>query len=364
MLDGFVELGREDLTGGAELNIEQFRNEISPFARVVPDLRPETATVLIDTFYGQCFDEWINDGSAVYGETADLPEFSGDSLANYSFLRVPYRRIPRIRIQKQSELMELVGRIESADPDLRLFFRGQNREHLLQRDAATLRVLYGDGAALEPSLLTSASRRGIDLEAVLPEWSNLLQIYMATQRKYLDVAELEALKTSPRLLAFALAIAQHYGLPSAGIDVTDRLDIALFFALSVFDPVPGETSISSWRRLSGGADPPVIYLFTSTERFELDYRLLAPKGLRTPRPDRQSAHFLQTGWGLKRNGCARQLFLALYLDPDGDFGEILNPSALFPLDDEIGAFLETSVQKNVSSALRDLLGSFRWVVGP
>ena len=52
---------------------------------------------------------------------------------------------------------------------MKLLWRGQTREYMLSRSREARRALYADAAAMEPSLLTSASRSEQRLEEVLPE---------------------------------------------------------------------------------------------------------------------------------------------------------------------------------------------------
>ena len=73
----------------------------------------------------------------------------------------------------------------------------------------------------------------------MPERCCLLQPFIMEHRSRLDAwiseTSKEQILTSQQkflstfnLRLFALALAQHYGMPSSGLDVTDRIDIALF----------------------------------------------------------------------------------------------------------------------------------------
>jgi hypothetical protein len=65
---------------------------------------------------------------------------------------------------------------------------------------------------------------------------------------------------------------------------------------------------------------------------------------------------------MRKNAGALQLFLALYLDPDGDFGEMPNTSYLFPYRDEdpFGRFLEETIQNVRTKNIQELLEDFGW----
>jgi len=358
-MDGFINFSDQyDIT----FNLERHKNEFSPFSgadRIQSDLHKPS---LIDSYYGQIYNSWIGKADAIYGRTEEMPEYSGDSFANYGFLRVPFRRIPRCLIHNRQELDFIVRSLHSADEDIIMLFRGQNKEYLLNRSPETLDILYGDPKALEPSLLSSASRRGINLEEMIQEWCCLLQIYMDLQKeKVLD----NSIRFSYNLRLFAYAMAQHYGLPSPGLDVTNRLDVALFFALTEIKTDTKEnSSFYICKPKSPKSGPAVIYIFAPKNRFELNYDMLKPKGLPMNRPDAQSAHFLVSGWGLSRNSCARNIFMALYLDPNGDFGDIPNSCELFPgpKKDPFGECLEYWAQKNLPDSTKRFLGDFRWVL--
>jgi hypothetical protein len=367
---GFVTV---DVACGSQpwLNLRRFRNEISPAAvpgKVTP-LAP--GTCLVDAYYGQAFDFEVQGGLAIYGATPDLPAYPGEENC-FGFLRVPYRRIPRIQVKSRAELDGVVNAAGHRPDGRGLLFRGQTREYDLGRPPAALNSLYGDPQALEPSLIASASRNGVQLEVILPEWCAILRMFLAW------VGTMYQQKSDPILSDFtsglqkvcsdfdlhllAISLAQHYGLPSMGLDVTDNLDVALFFALSEFDTsVPG---LLRQRRKPVGSGKSVLYLFAPWERFQLNYLDYCPPGFPSGRPDRQRARFLHTGWGLSRNACARQLVMAIYLDPADDFGELPETTHLFPSpdDDPFGRFIN-AVRSNwdLSEELRKFLGYLYWV---
>src|SRR5712692_11523353 len=104
-IDGFCRLSGEQYAT-AWLNLEIFRNECSPFSDLsqVKDT-PVADSIVVDSYYGQAYDAAFFDNvRAVYGEATILPEYSGDELANYGFLRVPFRRVPRCLVRNRKEL--------------------------------------------------------------------------------------------------------------------------------------------------------------------------------------------------------------------------------------------------------------------
>ncbi len=354
-------------------NVERHRNEVSPFSDVSQIPETSATTWLIDSYWGQVYDDVPLQPYAIYGKTEDLPPFSGDELEDLGYLRVPFRRIPRRMVKSSAELESFVAGVRSADPDLELLFRGQPQEYYLKRTPAANLFLYGEESVREPSLLTSASRRSNPLERVLPEWCALLQFFFL--KHYCDVEDFappnqlrEYMESRQNccegrgLWLFALSLAQHYGLPSSGLDVTDRLDVATFFALMQYQVIG--PSISVYKRVSDESMLPVIYLMSTYRRQQLNYDMYRPKGFPVGRPDRQHARFLHTSWGFNRNDCARRIFFALYLDPKGDFC-IPSVSELFPSEDQdrFGKFLADVKTAPLPAGLRKTLDDYRSVMG-
>ena len=356
-------------------NLERFRDERSPFSRVARARQLSPEHLLVDSHYGQAFGYSVFEEHAVYGETDELPAFPLDVHANHGFLRVPFRRVARCLVRSRAELEEVLDDARRRHAG-QLVLRGQSHEYLLGRSVETLVALYGDPGALEPSLPPSAGRPGVvPLDEVMPEWCGLVRFYigmlaavvsssLSDDRREALERELLLLGASTDSYLLALSLAQHYGLPSMGLDVTDDLDSALFFALSAFDEVSGQPRVLGRRAHRGiPGDEPVLYVFAPFERFQLEYESYRPSLFPRGRPDHQSARFLATGWGLNRNACARNLCIALYLDPDGDFGELPSATEMFPGPDEdhFGGVLANVREWDVSRQLTAYLERFYWV---
>jgi hypothetical protein len=179
--DGFTLLDSAD-AGLALRNIEHLRNECSPFSRIADPAARKDGKLLVDSYYGRAFDFRIPPDAALYGSTNGLAEAYPNvaARANYGLLRVPYRIVPRICVRRGKEIQELFDECQEAVSrtslvEMKLLWRGQTQEYMLPRSAEARRALYGDPAALEPSLLTSASRSGHRLEEVLAEWCLLIR---------------------------------------------------------------------------------------------------------------------------------------------------------------------------------------------
>lgn len=346
-------------------NVFQFKNMISPFCneRIVLDSK-ESDNALLDINYGMVYDEvLISNEAVVYGYTDKIPPYSGDSLSNYGFLRIPFRKIPRIKLSSRKELDSFINSIQNRDKNLVLQFRGQNREYFIDRNTQEKKSLFGDDSILEPSLIPSAVRNNILMEDIMPLWNNMLHMYLdslvnkvSESQKNLFSRDLVNFKTNVKFSVFSLAIAQHYGFPSVGLDSTTNIETALFFATHKFARENDKYSYTY--NLDKLENPPVIYVLAPAERFHLDYKEFKIDYSEFLRPDKQDAKFLHTGWGLNKNRCARQIWVALYLDTKGNFGKISEANDLFPKEDEFAQFIKPLVDKISNERLSPYFKNF------
>jgi hypothetical protein len=335
-MDGFRTVDVAALENGSTLNLEPYRNAYSPYSRVdlVPAATP-SGEVLVDEYYGLAYDAWIRQGGAPYGITSEIPVGPLDALAS-GFLRVPFARVPRIHVNSRKSVLRAIDVLRQSYDGLRLLFRGQDREHMLGRDPATLEALYGE-QVVEPSLLSSSERRGMNIDSVGPAWCGILRYVLdcwaVAQSDSASFNRVHRAGLDYRFHHFALAMAQHYGLPSSGLDVTDSSDVALFFALHTFAKHPTENAVATCSRVKAGT--PVLYVFgTEIDMHYVKFETDLIGNIPDSRPARQSAFFLHRGWGLARNRSARSLLAALILDPGGQYGDLPEPSRLFPGPDE------------------------------
>jgi FRG domain len=219
-------------------------------------------------------------------------------------------------------------------------------------------------------------RKKQPLELIFPEWCLLIRSYFLarsllgidrhrrgpgsapfSKQVQADAQRLGGLDNH----IFALSLAQHYGLPSMGLDLTDDLDVALFFALFHLERDKDRTFRVGANRSN---EPSVLSIFGMPERFFAEHALARPRRFPRGRPDCQRAFFAPMGWGMRQNQCAGYLLRALYLDPQGDYGIMPSVNKLFPdqLEDDFGSLLETAIQENWGSvALQDFLKNLYWV---
>src|SRR5438045_1543099 len=99
-------------------NVGPFQNRISSAAAEAPFLVSRTPGATIDRLHGHVWNYCLDPGDAAYGRTDNFPVGPLDRLANGAFVRVPYRRIPRIRIGSMEELRSLANSISSHDTSI------------------------------------------------------------------------------------------------------------------------------------------------------------------------------------------------------------------------------------------------------
>jgi hypothetical protein len=361
LLEDFAPIQLADLTDVSR-NAGITVDEVSPFA----DRRELVLAgdeLILDRHYGLAYHSMELRPAAIWGRTDNLPSYSGDHLANSGFLRVPFRRIPRRVVRSRNEIEDILKTIHSGDPNLRMLLRGQTAEHVIRRSPEASLWLFGEDVVIEPSLTTSASRRRPALEHVLPEWCALLNVFLIETCGMDGKQQYDDLVSGFGFPLFALALAQHYGLPTSGLDVTDSLDVALFFALMQYDK-PSGSNRASYLRQTESESMPVVYLLFPPEQQQFDYERFRAADFPRGRADAQSARFMHMGWGNADNSCATRIFLALYLDPGGDYGSIPSPTQLFPrgVDDSFAAFLECANTGALPSALKQILDNGFYVV--
>jgi hypothetical protein len=280
-------------------------------------------------------------------------------------LRVPFRRIPVIDLHSVADVLALGRGNTSKDPSVRGMWRGQSSHHRLKRESIDRLRLYGDLHVDELSLLPSAARQGLYFPDVFDTWSGLLDVYMeerlgklcenyASQSARLT-REASSFRGSYRYRGWGLATAQHYGLPSVGLDLTSDIRVALYFALHRFATDP-ETGLMSVRRATE-EDDPVIYGLGVFEYDLLEDEKLAPAWLTCARPKAQSAFFFGSAWGDSVNRAADRVYIAARLRGHAKWVSPLRTADVFPtaFNDDFLAFLISARERFSEPLVADLL---------
>jgi len=255
-------------------------------------------------------------------------------------VRSKHYAVPIIEIRSCDELARITGLLDAAAdrlkptkhvaPDARVWYRGQTRSYLLQRPELVSRFLFGRPGVQEPSLPGAAPRRRLNYFKVHSFLSTMLQaeIYRRGSRHGepfdLTYERWRELASSPGSWDLGvMALAQHYGIPTTGIDVTHDPGVALWFATNALKRREDgqytyrELSARNWP--SSTADWPVIYAILpvvhSLDGAIRDIDLLKPLGIHALRPARQKGAFFMGATGLHRNRLAEALVCVLRLAP-------------------------------------------------
>lgn len=346
-------------------NVNPVADRVSPACDIGLVNKSAGTSGYVDPLYGNCWSWTPAHGAAVYGLTDNLPVGPLDDLANGTFLRVPFRRVPVIEVCSIEEVRVFARSVKSGDPNFRGVWRGQSSHYTTEKKGRTkedLLRLYGAEDADEPSLLPSAARTDLYFPDSFGAWSALLDLYVHERvREQGMQRELLNFVNSYRYRMWGFATAQHYGLPSVGLDVTHDIDVALFFALHTFKTsVEGITTAT---RATADAAPIVYGLggFSNHELFEDEK--LAPSRLLCTRPAAQSAMFFSTGWGHAPNNAAQRIYVALKLVGHEAWKFDLQPSHYFPKpqDDEFLRFLLERKSDLKLPIIQDLLSKIYYV---
>jgi hypothetical protein len=341
-------------------------NRISPACDQKLISVPESDRGYRDTYFGNAWNWTPARGSAIYGKTDDLPPTPIEAFGSGEFLRVPYRRVPVIDIHSTDELLGFARNVVSKNSGVRGVWRGQSRQYALQRSHDEKMRLYGDAAVVEPSLLPSASRENAYFPDLFGAWSALLDLFLEQRIQDLSVAYLSRrdefanltghFRCSYTYRQWGFATAQHYGIPSVGLDVTHEILVALFFALHRFSTNPATGAMSMSRATV--SDSPIIYGLGGFEDHDLlDDEKLGPPWLQCARPKAQGARFFATGWGEAANKAADRIYVALRLVGHTNWQSPHDARSIFPSnqDDVFLDFMMKSRHSHANPHVQDLL---------
>lgn len=313
-----VKATKVGITNGILHNTYCWRNVVSPYINNFPAGSCNSTYIYVDTYFGYSYNEdLMMDDTVLYGDSllTPVPLEKVLDIRMDDWLRIPFIKIGKVKVKNEDELIELLLNLHWYDGNL--LFRGQTTEYFLNRSGRLMKKLYGDEQAKEPSLASYALRTGKNFEDFYVEWSELIQSYLYFMlgakecRRYLEH------KGGFEFYYLCLAIAQHYGLPTYGLDASPSLSTALFFALYEFKEKDEGQRIFQYVKKKSGES--VLYVFKGEpgERFayeDLTNSLHDIEKTIFPRPFLQKACFLHTGWGNSRNACACDMVLAINFD--------------------------------------------------
>lgn len=297
---------REGLAG---LNLEPVADigdlpwELNPDPLVNPTaiaaLPARTRGALADPYYGHVFsNDFWRGNEAPYRPRMPLS-------APYGVLSVPFRHVQRFYATTGREVVALCTAIaqevaQRSSQETTALFRGQTREYTLPRNAETLEALYGSSDVIEPSLLPSASRRRSTLSTRMA-FGSLLEI--ASVPHIPDMKETwGSFLGDQRKVAFA----QHYGLATHALDLTDELRVALWFALTHLARGNGTDYVAT------PVDADNISVMYVMRSGEFDSKAIDIVHSSSSRPARQRGWISAGSWGWQSNRVAKHLAAAVY----------------------------------------------------
>jgi hypothetical protein len=266
----------------------------------------------LDDYYGRLFDFSGDQFPAKYGRTAKLNHYVPiPSMEVVDELRVPYRRIPIYKTDRLETVSRVVAELQAQHRGYKILIRGQTKTYMVQRDAQESVHFYGEEKVKEPSFLPSHLRKNFDPYFLKCLWQSQAAVLLNSVAYYVHENSGKAagnalhenilgLRQTGGFVPFALGIAQHYGLPSVGLDLTDRVEVACWFATHSI--VTDSTGKSTTPRVTPDAQTvPTIFVFRCPPDAVFAYKGCKPEGLLEGRPDRQSAWFGHVGWGAASN---------------------------------------------------------------
>ena len=309
----------EEVRSGVNNRLYAWRNRVGVYAPV-PHETVATRMVYIDSCYGYSFDiNLFQDGRALYGPSDARITLYEEIASRYKwdYLRVPFYTVPRVRVKNAQELFDLLCTMECYG----LVFRGQTSEYYLNRSSELMEKLYGEENAKEPSLASLALRSGDFFETHYTEWALLIKEYLSLFIGSDETSAMIGQMDVGNFYMFCLAVAQHYGLPTFGLDVSYSFATALFFSMFEYHPKTGANGKSQYTRKESGES--IIYLFKpkKPEMFDFSrFDYFNTKYNMFPRPIQQVASFAHASWGMARNSIAERLQFAIHFDvQDIDF---------------------------------------------
>ncbi|BDV33636.1 FRG domain-containing protein [Methylocystis iwaonis] len=344
-----------DFTHFGGLSVDEFNAVNLPDRAILgtgprgPDVLPG---LIVDTNYRTPFWARRFGNQALLGGEDVLRDHYTDFYANTvhaGLIRCKHYCAPIIEVGSEMELRNIAAAIPKRS-DEGVFYRGQGMLYPLQRHSKIQRLLFGANARPEPSLVTSAARKRFDYDSLHFALRHFLEaeLFGARGADAEDEADYRAwVEESGRLtcdIDYAImALAQHYGLPSHGLDVTTDIDIALWFATNKWSGGPPATYTAmapgDWER-----EPqkwPVIFacqqITHSTGMSLQGCRELNAFGLGALRPLRQKASFFLGGHGDHQNRLGEAVVCAFRLKP-GDWPTKATFDELFPPPHEDPAY--------------------------
>ncbi len=328
-------------------------NVANPPSPTAFDLGKTLPGVLIDKQYRAGFTARHFGQQALYGSNSVLRDQYREFYENIDVaghVRCKHFCAPIIEVSTVQELSALAASIPLQSEE-GLFYRGQGKLHTIQRPDRVKALLFGGSNCVEPSLPTAAARRGFDYDSLHFALRYFLQDRILHGPANGETFEVLAKRWGERSRSFqceldyaVMALGQHYGIPTHGLDVTTSLDIATWFATNKWTNL-GEWASYTKKPISDWGDRaedwPVIFacqqLNHSLGMSLRSCQELTEFGITALRPERQSARFFHGGHSDHQNRLAETVICVFRLRP-GSWHTDANYMRLFPTPEEDTAY--------------------------
>ena len=330
-----ISLDDERLKYPGFFNIYPIQNEMSMSATTNSTAKNE---FWLDDFYGRIISNKVHN---TYGNSQILGDYktAKDNIA-IEHLRVPFRKIPIFKYENMAQISLLINEITKENPDYEILLRGQTKQYTINRTEEEKLFLYGEKNPIEPSFQPSFIRSNFNEFFIYSLWHSqtallLNDIGIDLSKILLDIdfeifkKDVINIKLSPDFTPISLGFAQHYGLPSIGLDLTKSIKVATWFASHKMNiDEQGSTTITDLEDFSEST----IYIFRCPKDSVFSHQMIKPKYINNTRPDRQDAWFGHVGWGCAKNQLASYLVCGVRLDEtvlnlyDQNYADYLFPS--------------------------------------
>jgi hypothetical protein len=264
-------------------------------------------------------------------------------------LRCKHYCAPVIEVASFKEIEEYIAKIPLRGNE-GIFFRGQTSLYTLPRTEIVKKMLFANSCSVEPSLVTAAARTHFDYDSVHFALKYFLMEALEFRSNYSwpdssKIIREKQVNASLEIDHAIMALSQHYGIPSHGLDITSNPDVALWFAINKYNVVNNKASYikleeSDWD-LNDCTKWPIIFVcqsVTHTIQPSLhDCHELTDVGITALRPIRQSAKFFLGGHSEHQNRLAETIVCAFRLKP-GDYKTTVDFDFLFPSPNDDKAY--------------------------
>lgn len=310
---------------------------------------------IMDKYYRSIFTgHELSNKCALYGTNDVMRDHYTEfysTLKDNKLLRCKHYSIPIINVNNIDEIYNHISSIPKRG-NSGLFFRGQTSFYEINRTQNVKNLLFGDSNSCEPSLITSASRLNFNYDNLHFSLKYFLEHHLLFKKYKNKIDKKNILSNLSKMNESVLceidygimALAQHYGLPTHGLDVTTNLDVAIWFATNKFKK---DKNICSYEKISKEkwSDKeekwPMIFVFqnvlNSTSSSLQDCKELDKLGIKALRPERQNAKFFHGAHTDHQNRLAESLVCAFRLCPN-DYETKVDFEYLFPSPEEDVAY--------------------------